>query len=145
MKAKQTPFVPATLLPLALLAACQSAPREPQGAQTPLPAEIARRLETVRTERTDYPAFSDIPAPPGNVRTPEQWREFVLATQGQGTALARWVAANPPENTNLAGYLVQARAALDSAGPPPPPDQQAQTEAWAQQMRQAAVPPPPPQ
>ncbi|HEX8569668.1 MAG TPA: hypothetical protein VF699_07065 [Caulobacteraceae bacterium] len=145
MKAKQRPFVPAVFLPLALLAACQTGSREPQRAEAPLPAEISRRLETVRSERTDFPEFSEIPAPPAGVRTVEQWREFVVSTQGQGTALARWVAANPPENTDLPGYLARARAALDNAGDPPSADQRVQTEAWAQRMRQAAVPPPPPQ
>ena len=145
MKAEQRPFVPWPLAAVALLAACQSAPRAPQRAEAPLPAEISRRLETVRSERTDFPEFSDIPAPPANVRTAEQWRQFVLATEAEGSALSRWAAANPPWNTDMAGYLARARAELANAGPPPPADQQARTEAWAQRMREAAVPPPPPQ
>ena len=145
MKAKQTSFVPAALLPLALLAACQSGPRQSPRAEAPLPADIVRRLETVRSERTDYPDFADIPAPPQQVRTAEQWRQFVLATKAEGSELARWVAANPAVNTDLPGYLARARAALANAGDPPPPDQQARTEAWAQRMRQSALPPPPPQ
>ena len=144
MKAKQRLIVPCALALPALLAACQSN-REPQRAEAPLPAEISQRLETVRGERTEFPRFSDIPAPPANVRTPEQWREFVMAVQGQGTALSRWVAQNPPWNTDLTGYIARARQALATAGDPPPPDQQARTEAWAQRMRQLAVPPPPPQ
>ena len=144
MKAKQRRFVPWALAPLALLAACQSGP-ESRRAETPLPAEISRRLETVRQERTDYPDFADVPPPPANVRTAEQWRQFVLATQAEGSTLARWVAANPSLNTDLQGYLARARTALANVGEPPPADQQARTEAWAQRMRELVVPPPPPQ
>ena len=145
MKAKQRPIVPWALGAVALVGACQSGPSQPQRAEAPLPAEISRRLETVRTERTEFPQFSDIPPPPANVRTPEQWREFVIETQGEATELARWVAANPAENSDLSSYLDRARAAVAAAGVPPPPDQPARTEAWAQRMRQLAVPPPPPQ
>ena len=145
MKAKQRPFVPWTLALPAVLAACQSSPAPAQRAEAPLPADISRRLETVRSERTEYPDFADVPPPPADVRTAEQWRQFVVATEGQGTALGRWVAANPAWNTDMADYVARARAALADAGNPPPPDQQAQTEAWAQRMRQLAVPPPPPQ
>ena len=145
MKVKQTPLVP-WILPAAaaaLLAGCQSAPRE-QRAEKPLPPQVAQRLETVREENPGYPRFSDIPAPPANVRTPEQWRQFVTGVEGEGAALERWAATNPVWNTDMGGFVSAARGALTAAGPPPPPDQQAQTEAYARRMRELARPPAPP-
>ena len=146
MKAKQRPPVPWALAATAasgLLAACQSAP--PQRAEAPLPAEIAQRLETVRQERTDFPEFSDVPAPPTDVRTPEQWRLFVERNEGAADGLQGWTRQNPAWITDTQGHVASARAALRDAGPPPPPDQRAQTEAFAQRMRELARPPAPPQ
>ena len=146
MKAKQRRIVPWALAaaPVVLLAACQTS-RAPQRAEAPLPAEISRRLETVRQERTDYPEFSDIPAPPANVRTAEEWRAFVQRNEGRAASLEAWEAENPPWITDTAGHVASARAAVADAGPPPPLDQQARTEAWAERMRALAAPPPPPQ
>ena len=145
MKVKQTPVVPwaLTLAAAALLGACQSAPRE-RRAEAPLPAQITERLGTVREENPGYPKFGDVPAPPANVRSPEQWRQFVTGVEGEGAALERWAATNPVWNTDMGRFVSAARSALAPAGPPPPPDQQAQTEAYVRRMRELARPPAPP-
>jgi hypothetical protein len=145
MKAKRTPRVPLGLAAaLGLLAACQSAPK-PQRSEAPLPAEIAQRLETVRGERPGYPGFGDVPPPPANVRTAEQWREFVVGVEGTGGELQAWPVQNPVARVDISRYVAGAQAATAPGGPPPPPDQQARTEAWAERMRQLARPPAPPQ
>ena len=145
MKVKQTSLVPWFPLAaaLALLGACQSAPRE-QRAEAPLPPQVAQRLDTVREENPGYPEFGDIPAPPANVRTPEQWRQFVTGVEAEGETLERWAVANPVWNTDMGGFVSAARAALAPAGPPPPATQPAETEAFARRMRALARPPAPP-
>lgn len=125
------------------LSACALVPQRTADTRAePLPEEVARRLETVRGERTAYPSFRDIPVTPTDVRTPGQWAQSVAAVKGEGRALTRWSVANPPEISDVAGYAAQARAAI-GVGPEdaPPADQDARTEALARSMR--FTPPPP--
>jgi hypothetical protein len=125
------------------LSACALVPqRSADAGSEPLPEEVARRLETVRDERTEYPSFRDIPATPTDVRTPAQWAQAVGEVKAEGRALDAWAAANPPEIQDVAAYAAQARAGL-GVGPQdaPPADQNARTEALARSMR--FTPPPP--
>jgi hypothetical protein len=125
------------------LSACALVPQRTVDTRgEPLPEEVARRLETVRGERTEYPSFRDIPSTPTDVRTPAQWAQSVADVKGEGRALTAWAAANPPEVADVAAYAAQARAGL-GVGPQdaPPVDQDARTEALARSMR--FTPPPP--
>lgn len=137
--------IPAVLALSALasaLSACALVPERSAARTEPLPEEVARRLETVRGERTAYPSFRDIPVTPTDVRTPAQWAQAVGAVKGEGRALTEWAAANPPEIEDVRGYAAQARGEL-GVGPEdaPPADQNARTEALARSMR--FTPPPP--
>lgn len=128
-----------------LLGACANAlpPRQATGKAKPVPAELARRLETVRTDAGEYPDFRDIPVTPTDVRTPGQFRVAVQAVQGQGTALNAWAQANPAQIADVEAYAAQARREL-GIGPDdiPPPEQAAQIEALARELRKRAEPPP---
>jgi len=133
------------LLTLLMLPACALTPERRAETRTePLPAEVARRLETVRTERTDYPSFADIPVTPTDVRTPAQWGQAVAAVKGAGRRITEWAAANPPEIADPDAYAAQARREL-GVGPEdiPPPDQAARIEALAAELRARTTPPPP--
>ena len=129
-----------------LLAACANAlpPRREARSTEPLPAEVARRLETVRGERRDYPDFRNIPVTPTDVRTPAQFRQAVAAVKQGGTALQTWAADNPPEIANVEAFAAEARRQL-GIGPQdiPPPDTAAQIEALARELRRRAEPPAP--
>lgn len=129
-----------------LLGACANAlpPRADTRAAKPLPADVARRLETVQSERQAYPSFRDIPVTPGDVRTPAQFKQAVVAVQGGGTALRTWADNNPPLIRDIEGYAAQARREL-GVGPEdiPGPEQAAQIEALARELRRRAEPPPP--
>lgn len=125
------------------LSGCALVPRSAEVARSePLPEEVARRLETVRGERTAYPSFRDIPVTPTDVRSPAQWAQAVRAVKGEGRALTEWAVSNPPEVGNVAGYANQARGQL-GVGPEdaPPADQAARNEEIARRLR--FTPPPP--
>jgi len=121
------------------LSACAT-PRTPA---EPLPAEVAQRLETVRRERTDYPSFADLPAPPQNLRAPAQWAEAVQAVETRGAVGGSWPARNPAWITDVPGDAarLQSQTRLQ-AGDIPPADQRQRTEAFAQTLRQRTDPPP---
>lgn len=127
------------------VSACALVPERTETARAePLPEVVAQRLETVRSERAEYPSFHDIPASPSDVRTPAQWARAVSAVKGEGAALTRWILANPPEVAGAASYAAQARREL-GVGPDdiPPPDQAARIEALARELRARTTPPPP--
>lgn len=143
MKLRIAPTVPAVTA--LLLSGCALVPERAASARTePLPEEVARRLETVRGERTDYPSFREIPQTPADLRTPAQWAEAVGSVKAEGRALTQWAANNPPEVADVDAYAAQARREL-GVGPDdvPPPDQAARIEALARQMRARATPPAP--
>jgi hypothetical protein len=128
-----------------LLGACANAlPPRVERSATPIPAEVQRRLETVRGERLKYPSFRDIPVTPNDVRTPAQFRQAVQAVQGGGTALQAWAQANPPLIADPEAYAQEARRQL-GIGPEdiPPANQAAEIEALARELRRRAEPPPP--
>jgi hypothetical protein len=141
MKLRVLPPLAFTLL----LGACANAlpPRVERSAQ-PVPEELQRRLGTARSERLEYPRFSDIPVTPSDVRTPAQFRAAVQAVQGGGTALQAWAQANPPLIADPEAYAQQARREL-GIGPEdiPPANQAAEIEALARELRRRAEPPPP--
>ncbi len=74
------------------LSACQTPQTTPA---EPLPAEVARRLETVREERTEFPSFADVPARPANLRTPAQWAQIVQQLETRGAVVGSWPQRNP--------------------------------------------------
>ena len=125
---------------LAALSAC-AAPKTPDG---PIPAEVARRLETVRSERTAYPRFSDVPPQPGDLRTPAQWAQAVRQVEGRGARVAAWPRQNPAWLTDPEGdarrLQAQTRVAPEDM---PRPDQRQLTEAFAEAQRQRSQPPAP--
>ena len=123
------------------LSACQT----PQTAPTePLPAEVARRLETVRGERTAYPRFSDVPPQPADLRTPAQWAQAVRQVEARGGQVAAWPRQNPAWLTDPVGDARRLQA-LTRVAPEdmPRPDQRQLTEAFAEAQRQRSEPPPP--
>jgi hypothetical protein len=125
---------------LAGLSACQT----PKAPDEPLPAEVARRLETVRGERTDYPSFADVPPAPTDLRTPAQWAEVVGQLEGRGAQVGSWPQRNPAWLTDPEGDARRFQA-LTAIGPAdlPRPDQRERTEAFAETLRQRTVPPAP--
>jgi len=125
---------------LAALSGCAT----PQTAAEPLPAEVERRLETIRAERTDYPRFQDIPSAPQNLRTPGQWSQAVGAVETRGGVVGTWAARNPAWITDPEGdgARLQARTVV-APQDMPRPDQQALTEAFAASLRAQAIPPEP--
>ena len=124
---------------LAALAACAA----PRTSGDPIPAEVARRLETVRGERTAYPNFGDVPPQPADLRTPAQWAQAVRQVETRGAQVAAWPARNPPWITDPAGdarrLQAQTRVAPEDM---PRPDQGRITEAFAEGLRQRTQPPP---
>lgn len=134
------PLLAATAL---ALSACALVPERTVSTRTePLPEEVARRLETVRGERTAYPSFGDIPSTPSDVRTPAQWAEQVRVIKGRGRELTDWAVQNPAEISNPETFGAQARGELGvGPGDAPPADQNARTEALARSLR--FTPPPP--
>ena len=129
-----------------VLGACASTPPAPAPEarqRQPLPADVAQRLETVRTERERYPDFRDIPITPTDVRTPAQYRQAVQAVKGEAQQIAAFIARTPQEIADAEAYAAQARREL-GVGPEdvPPPDQAARIEAFAREARRRAEPPP---
>jgi len=123
------------------LAACQTPRISPA---EPLPAEVARRLETVREERTEFPSFADVPAPPANLRTPAQWAQIVQGLETRGAVVGSWPQRNPawlidPEATARRLQVLTEVAPTEI----PSEDQRRLTEAFAETLRRRAEPPPP--
>jgi hypothetical protein len=124
---------------LCALSACQT----PQTTLAePLPAEVARRLETVREERTEFPTFGAIPAPPANLRTPAQWAQIVGQLETRGAVVGSWPQRNPAWITDPEGDArrLQAQTYVAPADMPRP-DQIQRTEAFAETLRKRTVPP----
>ena len=126
-------------LALVGLSACAT----PETPSEPIPAEVARRLESVRGERTEFPSFAEIPAPPANLRTPAQWAEVVRAVEDRGERVGSWPQRNPAWLTNperdAAELQARTRVAPDDM---PRADQRQRTEAFAASIRARTVPPP---
>lgn len=144
MKLSAIPLLCAVSLSAAACASAPTAPEPRARARQPLPAEVQRRLETVRGEREGYPSFADIPFTPGDVRSPAQFREAVQAVRTEAASVQTWIAQHPAEITDAEAYAVQARREL-GVGPNdiPPADQRARIEALARELRRRAQPPPP--
>lgn len=109
--------------------------------RSPVAARIAREAGT----DARWPTFADIPATPRDVPTVAQYDQLVLQQRGQGAALNRWPVENPPMNTDMLGFLAEARAAVAPGGPPLTPEEAAASARYAAEQRARAAPPPPPQ
>lgn len=111
-------------------------------AKEPIPAEVARRLETVRAERDSFPRFEDIPAAPKNLRTSKQWAGVVGALETRGERVGSWPERNPAWITDPQADAARlqglTRVAPDDL---PRPDQLQRTEAFAAGVRALTVPP----
>lgn len=108
--------------------------------RSPVAARVAREAGRPAA----YPTFADIPATPRDVRTVAQYDEAVTAQRGQGTALNRWFVENPAMNTNMEGFVAEARAAVAPGGPPLTEAEIAESARYAAEQRARATPPPPP-
>jgi hypothetical protein len=114
----------------------------PVDAQSPIAADVS----AASAADTAYPTFSDIPAAPKDVRTPEAWRSAVTGALKDKRVLETQAAANPQTLTNPEGFADAARArAATRPGDVPGPESRAETEAFAKALRERATPPPPPQ
>jgi hypothetical protein len=121
------------------LSACQTPQTTPA---EPLPAEVVRRLETVRDERTEFPTFADVPARPTNLRTPAQWAEIVGQLETRGAVVGSWPQRNPAWITDPEGDARRLQAQTNVApGDMPRADQRQRTEAFAETLRQRTEPP----
>lgn len=109
--------------------------------RSPVAARIAREAGTPARR----PTFADIPARPTDVPTVAQYDQLVLQQRGQGAALNQWPAQNPPMNTDMPGFVAEARAAVAPGGPPLTPEEAAESARYAAEARARAVAPPPPQ
>ena len=110
----------------------------------PIPEEVARRLESVRGERTAFPRFENIPAAPTNLRTPAQWAQVVNALEERGERVGSWPQRNPAWITDpeADARALQARTRV-APEDMPRADQLQRTEAFANTLRARTVPPPP--
>lgn len=108
--------------------------------RSPVAARIAREAGT----EARRPTFADIPATPRDVPTVAQYDQLVLQQRGQGAALNQWPVQNPPMNTDMAGFVAEARAALAPAGPPPTTEEAAASARFVAEQRARATAPPPP-
>ncbi|HEX8660401.1 MAG TPA: hypothetical protein VF686_00940 [Brevundimonas sp.] len=105
---------------------------------------MARRLETVRGERTAYPSFADVPPQPADLRTPAQWAQAVGQVESRGAQVAAWPARNPAWLTDPEGDARRLQAQTRVAPQDMPrADQRQITDAFAQGLRQRTEPPPP--
>jgi hypothetical protein len=100
---------------------------------------VAQAIEAARAQTPAYPKFSDIPAVPGDLHTPEAWRQAAGDLDAAGRSLDRTIAANPPLVGDTEAFLREAQ--IRTAGEPVE-DSTAAAEAFLRQGVQRATPPP---
>lgn len=107
--------------------------------RSPVAADVARMANA----NQDFPAFSEIPAMPIDVRPPRAFGVAALEAEAARDRLERETA---PGTWSLTGTETFASRAQIDAGPDAPPDGQDRraTEAFANELRKRATPPPPP-
>lgn len=103
---------------------------------SPVAADVAR----ITREPAKYPAFSDIPKPPTDIRPVAQYGRDAAGVLAAGAALER---ATAPGTWTLEGTDDFAAKARRDAGPQLEPPNPGDAEAFARELRERATPPPP--
>ncbi|CAN5252236.1 hypothetical protein BH11PSE2_BH11PSE2_04310 [soil metagenome] len=128
-----------------LLGACASPPDLVTKSRIEPNSALAMAISRVQATPLAYPKFSDIPAVPTDVRSPEAWKSSSSALQTTSGALKKADSDAKPEIADVDAFAKQLR---NSAGLPgieaPSATSAAETEAFARSLRERATPPPPP-
>lgn len=103
---------------------------------SPVAADVARLTRTNR----DYPRFSEIPAPPTDLRPVGLYGREAEAVKAAG---ARLIAETAPETWTLGDTQAFADRARRDAGPELEPATDRDSDAFARELRERATPPPP--
>ncbi len=132
----------ATAVAAILLSGCASDPhgRAQLDPQSPIAGDVTRILNEARNEQ-DFPAFSEIPLKPGDVRPARAFGRAAAQVEQARADLERNTA---PGTWTLSATESFAATAQRDAGPQVAPPTQADTDAFARELRRRATPPPPP-
>lgn len=101
---------------------------------------VAEDVARLTRGNAEFPKFSDMPKPPGDVRPAQVYANEAAQLDAAGAELVR---ATEPGTWTLDGTEAFASRAQAEIGPAPPPISGGDAEAYARALRERATPPPP--